>query len=148
MDPGQRATSAKFAIRDRASQFTSSFDWPRDPATGTTRTTCSQGSGIFAGLSQAQAQTGMWAMLAAPLVISTGEVWVKPLVGDDWAVALFNTGTSPLTLQVTPDIAGMPSAVSYTWQDLWKHDTFRKGPHGTVTVIVPARSATLYRVSA
>jgi alpha-galactosidase len=145
------------------------------------------GIDIFANLNRARAQFGMWAMLAAPLVISsdmkklspqligmltnkqviavdqdplgiqgrrvatqhsTGEVWVKPLIGGDWAVALFNTGTSPLTMQVTPDMAGMPSAASYTWQDLWNHDTFHNGPHGTVTVTVPARSAILYRVFA
>jgi alpha-galactosidase len=79
---------------------------------------------------------------------STGEVWVKPLVDGDWAVALFNIGTSPLTTQVTPEMAGMPSTASCTWQDLWKNDAFRKGPHVAVTVTVPARSAISYRVSA
>jgi predicted 2-oxoglutarate/Fe(II)-dependent dioxygenase YbiX len=51
-------------------------------------------------------------------------------------------------MQVTPDVAGLPSVASYTWQNLWTHNTFREGPHGTVTVTVPARSAILYRVSA
>ena len=73
----------------------------------------------------------------------TSEVWVKPLENGDWAVALFNRGTSPAT--IAADWSAIKMSGSHQVRDLWTHedrgavaDRFSSEvpPHGVVLVRV------------
>ena len=111
------------------------------------------------GMNAAQFQTqfSMWAMLAAPLMISdnlvtiskaslatvsnrqviavdqdpagvqgtlvswagNGEVWKKPLINHNFAVALLNRGSTATQISTTATALGLPSARSYSVTNLW-----------------------------
>lgn len=75
----------------------------------------------------------------------SGDVWVKPLVNGDRAVALLNRGSTPVTLSTTAAAAGLPHADRYTMSDLWAHKQTETA--GTIRATVPPDSAILYRVS-
>jgi alpha-galactosidase len=74
-----------------------------------------------------------------------GEVWLKPLVGEDRAIALLNR--SPASVQVTVDAAeiGLPPDTAFHARSLWEHTTIRAA--GSISVEVPAHDAALYRIS-
>jgi len=140
------------------------------------------------GMTAAQFQTqfSMWAILAAPLMISdnlltmsraslatvsnrqvvavdqdpagvqgtlvsgsssgNGEVWIKPLFGGSYAVALLNRGASALPMATTAAALKLPAARSYEVTNLWtnQHSTTTSG----FTAMVGAYSTVLLRVSA
>jgi alpha-galactosidase len=135
---------------------------------------------------QFQTQFSMWAILAAPLMISdnlltmsraslatvsnrqvvavdqdpagvqgtlvsgsssgNGEVWIKPLFGGSYAVALLNRGASALSMATTAAALKLPAARSYEVTNLWtnQHSTTTSG----FTAMVGAYSTVLLRVSA
>jgi alpha-galactosidase len=137
------------------------------------------------GMSAAQFQTqfSMWAMLAAPLMISdnlttmtraalqtvsnkqviaidqdpagvqgyqvsssgNGQVWKKPLIEDNTAVALLNRGSTAITISTTAAALGLPAAHSYSVSNLWT------GQHSTSTANFSAQvqpySTVLLRVA-
>ncbi len=133
---------------------------------------------------QFRSQLSMWAMLAAPLMISdnltkigsaslaaventevtaidqdpagvqgtllsstgNGEVWVKPLIGGQRAVALLNRGSSAITIQTSASAAGLPVASSYTLRNVWTHTT--SSTTGAISAVVPPDGTVLLRVSA
>ena len=145
------------------------------------------------GLSDREFQTqfSMWAMLAAPLMVSAnlstvsqasfatilnkqmiaidqdplgqqgvqlqpakvstapvdpaGEVWIKPLVGGAYAVALLNLdGSTTLSISTTTQAIGMQKAASYKLANVWAGGTTQTSglisatvqPHQTVVYIV------------
>jgi alpha-galactosidase len=49
------------------------------------------------------------------------EVWVKPLTGGAWAVALLNRGTTPVRMQVRWSELGLGADASMLVRDLWAH---------------------------
>ncbi len=71
-----------------------------------------------------------------------GEVWFKHLSGNRLAVALLNTGTSPVDFQVTPAQMGLSG--SYTLNDVWNNTTATTS--SPITATVDPTSATLYIV--
>jgi alpha-galactosidase len=129
---------------------------------------------------QFQTQFSMWAMLAAPLMISdnmvtmsraslttlankavvavdqdpagiqgtlvsalgNGEVWKKPLINGNYAVALLNRGSSAITISTTASALGLPAAHSYSVTRLWtnQHSTssgsFSAQVQGDATVLL------------
>ena len=138
---------------------------------------------------QFQTQFSMWAMLAAPLMISgnltglsaaslatvsnrqmiaidqdpagiqasmvsasgDGEVWMKPLLDGDFAIALFNRGTTPLQISTSAQAlsaadAAFPAASSYTLANVWTGASSATSgpisatvdPYGTVVYVVSA----------
>jgi alpha-galactosidase len=133
---------------------------------------------------QFRSQLSMWAMLAAPLMISdnltkispaslasvqnseviaidqdpggvqgtllstsgNGQVWVKPLVGGQRAVALLNRGSSATTITTSASAVGLPPASSYALRNVWTRATSSTG--GTISAYVPGDSTVLLRTSA
>jgi len=75
----------------------------------------------------------------------SGQVWSKPLSGEQAAVALLNRGTVPLQISTTASKAGLSSAARYTLHDLWAGTT--KRTTGDIGAIVPPDSVVLYRVT-
>jgi hypothetical protein len=138
------------------------------------------------GMSAAQfrSQLSMWAMLAAPLMISddltkispaslaaventeviaidqdpggvqgtllssagNGQVWVKPLIDGQRAVALLNRGSSATKIQTSTSAVGLPPASSYALRNVWTHTTSSTG--GSIVAEVPPDSTVLLRASA
>ena len=138
------------------------------------------------GMSAAQfrSQLSMWAMLAAPLMISddltkispaslqavqnseviaidqdpggvqgtllssagNGQVWVKPLIDGQRAVALLNRGSSATRIQTNASAVGLPSASSYALRNVWTHTT--SSTSGSVDAEVAPDSTVLLRASA
>ncbi len=132
---------------------------------------------------QFQTQFSMWAMLAAPLMISdnmvtmtkaslttvankaviavdqdpagiqgtlvsasgNGEVWKKPLVDGNYAVALLNRGSSAITVSTTATALGLPVAHSYTVTNLWTNQ--RSSSSGSFSAQVQGDATVLLRVS-
>ena len=133
---------------------------------------------------QFRSQLSMWAMLAAPLMISdnltkissaslaavqnseviaidqdpggvqgtllsssgNGQVWVKPLIDGQRAVALLNRGSSATKIATSATAAGLPSASSYELRNVWTHTT--SSTRGSIGAEVPADGTVLLRVSA
>jgi alpha-galactosidase len=75
-----------------------------------------------------------------------GQVWVKPLVGGDRAVALLNRGSVALRITTTARAVGLAGAAGYRMANLWTGKTTTTT--GAISVLVPAHSAVLYRVTA
>jgi alpha-galactosidase len=72
------------------------------------------------------------------------EVWVKPLVAGDRAVALYNSGTTPATVRASAAEAGSAAADRYRVEDLW---TGKKSfSDGALTATVPAHGVAVFRV--
>ena len=133
---------------------------------------------------QFRSQLSMWAMLAAPLMISddltkispaslqavqnteviaidqdpggvqgtllssagNGQVWVKPLIDGQRAVALLNRGSSATKIQTSTSAVGLPPASSYALRNVWTHTTSSTG--GSIVAEVPPDSTVLLRASA
>ena len=138
------------------------------------------------GMSAAQfdSQLSMWAMLAAPLMVSanleklgaaslaalrnsevlavdqdpagvqgtlvsssgSGQVWVKPLLGGQRAVALLNRGASATRIETSAAAVGLPAAASFSVRNLWTHRT--SSTAGAIVAEVPAGGTVLLRVAA
>jgi alpha-galactosidase len=75
----------------------------------------------------------------------SGQVWSKPLSGEQAAVALLNRGTVPLQITIIASKAGLRSAAHYTVRDLWAGTTERTT--GEISAMVPPDSVVLYRVT-
>ncbi|MDT5073384.1 MAG: alpha-galactosidase, partial [Mycobacterium sp.] len=72
-------------------------------------------------------------------------VIVKPLADGSVAVALFNTGPSPLAIKTHTHAIGLSGSDCYTVRDLWQHtDTTTSGDLGQT---VPAHGVAMMRVS-
>jgi alpha-galactosidase len=137
------------------------------------------------GMSAAQfhSQLSMWAMLAAPLMISddltkispaslqavqnteviaidqdpggvqgtllssagSGQVWVKPLIDGQRAVALLNRGSITTNIQTSASAVGLPPASSYALRNVWTHTT--SSTSGSIVAEVPGDSTVLLRAS-
>ena len=77
---------------------------------------------------------------------------VKPLVGGEVAVCLFNKG--PKEMQIGTSLravsnlafAGLPSAESYTCTDLWEKTS--ADTMDMLSAVVPAHGVKVYRVKA
>ncbi|MBV9606457.1 MAG: glycoside hydrolase family 27 protein [Solirubrobacterales bacterium] len=76
---------------------------------------------------------------------ASGQVWIKPLVGGQVAVALLNRGTGPLRISVSAADAGLSAAPSYRVRDLWSHRTTSSA--GEISAVVAPDSVVLYRVA-
>jgi alpha-galactosidase len=132
---------------------------------------------------QFQTQFSMWAMLAAPLMISdnmvtmtkaslttvankaviavdqdpagiqgtlvsasgNGEVWKKPLINGNYAVALLNRSSSAITISTTATALGLPVAHSYSVTNLWTNQ--RSTSSGSFSAQVQGDATVLLRVS-
>jgi len=142
------------------------------------------GQGMTA--TQFQSQFSMWAMLAAPLMLSadmrtisttalktlsnkeviaidqdpagiqgfqvpgsvsgSGSAWEKPLADGSYAVALFNSGGSAVTVTTSTAAIGMPASHSFNVLNLWTGA--RSTTTGTLSATVPAGATVLLKVSA
>ena len=140
------------------------------------------GQGMSA--TQFRSQVSMWAMLAAPLMVSANleklgpeslaalanseviavdqdpagvqgtllssdgarQVWVKPLVGGERAIALLNRGSSAARIETSAGAAGLPAAASYSVRNLWTHTT--SSTRGAIAAEVPAGGTVLLRLAA
>jgi alpha-galactosidase len=72
-------------------------------------------------------------------------VIVKPLADGSVAVALFNTGPSPLAIKTDTHAIGLSGSDCYTVRDLWEHtDSTTQGDVGQT---VPAHGVAMMRVS-
>jgi alpha-galactosidase len=132
---------------------------------------------------QFQTQFSMWALLAAPLMISdnmatmtkaslttlankaviavdqdpagiqgtlvsasgNGEVWKKPLINGNYAVALLNRGSSAITISTTASALGLPAAHSYSVTNLWTNQ--RSTSSGSFSAQVQGDATVLLRVT-
>jgi alpha-galactosidase len=74
-----------------------------------------------------------------------GQVWVKPLVRGQRAVALLNRGSVPLRITTTARAVGLPKRGSYKLTNLWSH--LSRPTTGKISAVVPADGAILYRAS-
>ena len=132
---------------------------------------------------QFRSQFSMWAILAAPLMISddlrtmskdalaalsnkgviaidqdpagqqgveksfsgNGEVWIKPMINNNVAIAFLNRGSSAVTLSTSAAVVGLPAASSYKVTNVWsgQHSTST----GSFSATVPAYSTVLLRVA-
>jgi alpha-galactosidase len=75
----------------------------------------------------------------------SGQVWVKPLVGSQRAVALLNRGSVALRITTTAAAVGLPRRGSYKLTNLWSH--LSRSTTGKISAVVPADGAILYRVA-
>ena len=75
----------------------------------------------------------------------SGQVWSKPLSGEQAAVALLNRGPVALRITTTASKAGLRSAAHYTVHDLWAGTT--EATTGEISTVVPPDSVVLYRVT-
>ena len=73
------------------------------------------------------------------------EVWVKPLTGGAWAVALFNRGDQPAAISAT--WAELKLSAYPSIRDLWRQKNIDASPDG-ISAQVNAHGAELYRVEA
>ena len=76
------------------------------------------------------------------------EVWVKPLAGGEWAVLLFNRGSTPTTITATSEQIGLPPAVAGFRgfvRDLWAHK--KVGPYrDKISALVPSHDVAMFRI--
>jgi alpha-galactosidase len=131
---------------------------------------------------QFRSQFSMWAILAAPLMISddlrtmssaalatvsnkqviaidqdpagvqgvevsssgNGEVWAKPMLGGNVAIALLNRGSSAVKLSTTAAAVGLASSSSYSVANVWS--ATHSSSSGSFSATVPAYSTVLLRV--
>ena len=138
------------------------------------------------GMNAAQFRTqfSMWAILAAPLMISddlrtmsssalqtvsnkqviaidqdpagvqgtlvatsgAGEVWAKPMMNGNVAIAFLNRATAPVSLSTTAAAVGLPSAARYTVTNIWGGQRYTTAT-GTFSATVGADATALYRVA-
>jgi alpha-galactosidase len=70
------------------------------------------------------------------------EIYVKPLKGDHWAVALFNRGEKPLEISFDP--AELKLAGPFRVRDLWRQKT--QGTSTKVTATVAAHGAEMFSI--
>ena len=75
----------------------------------------------------------------------SGQVWTKPLVGGDVAVALLNRGSVALQIPTSARRAGLPLATAYRLQNVWTQST--KTTAGAISARVSPDSVVLYRVT-
>ena len=75
----------------------------------------------------------------------SGEIWIKALANGRYAVALLNIGSTTLTISGTAQAIGLPSASSYTLQNVWAGGTSTTG--GSISASVPSDSTTVYVVT-
>jgi alpha-galactosidase len=132
---------------------------------------------------QFQTQFSMWAMLAAPLMVSdnlltmtkaslatvsnkaviaidqdpagvqgtlvswagNGEIWKKPLINRNYAVALLNRGTTSMQISTTAAMLGLPAARSYDVTNLWT--TQKSTSTGSFGAQVAGDATVLLRIS-
>jgi alpha-galactosidase len=137
------------------------------------------------GMNAAQFRTQftMWAILAAPLMISddlrgmsaaslqtvsnkqviaidqdpagvqgtlvsssgAGEVWAKPMMSGNVAIAFLNRASAPVSLSTTAAAVGLPAASHYSVDNIWGGQRYSGA--GTFSATVPADSTVLYRVA-
>jgi alpha-galactosidase len=137
------------------------------------------------GMNAAQFQTqfSMWAILAAPLMISddmtkmttaayhtlsnkrviaidqdpagaqgveelasgNGEVWIKPLVHSNWAIALLNRGSTPMAISASAAALKLPAASSWHVTNVWSGAASTS--NGSFAAQVPPYSTVLLQVS-
>jgi alpha-galactosidase len=74
-----------------------------------------------------------------------GEVWLKPLVGEDRAIALLNRGPTPVRVTVDAAEIGLPPDRAFHARNLWNHSSTRTA--GSISAEVPAHTTALYRIS-
>jgi alpha-galactosidase len=74
-----------------------------------------------------------------------GEVWLKPLAGEDRAIALLNRGPTPLRVTVDAAEIGLPPDGAFHARDLWNHTATDAA--GSIAAELPAHAAALYRIS-
>jgi len=74
------------------------------------------------------------------------EVWVKPLLNGDYAVALLNRGERSAFMAVRAEAVGMPVVRRYMVRDLWNHREETSG--GRIAARVPSHGVALFRVHA
>jgi len=76
------------------------------------------------------------------------EVWVKPLAGGEWAVLLFNRGSTPTTITATSEQIGLPPAVTGFRgfvRDLWAHK--KVGSYrDRISALVPSHDVAMFRI--
>lgn len=77
--------------------------------------------------------------------LGSGQVWVKPLVGGERAVALLNRGSEPMRITTTAKAIGLRPARVYALHDVWRHTNGRTT--GEISARVAPDSAVLYRVT-
>jgi alpha-galactosidase len=132
---------------------------------------------------QFQSQFSMWAILAAPLMISddmrsmsasalktlsnkqviaidqdpagiqgvevsssgNGEVWAKPMLNGNVAIAFLNRGSTPVSLSTQAANVGLPAAAHYRVDNVWSGQTYSGS--GSFSATVPAYSTVLLRVA-
>ena len=75
-----------------------------------------------------------------------GQVWVKPLLGGDRAVALLNRGATAIQITTSAGATGIAPAPGYRIENLWTHTTATTT--GEITARVPPHAAALYRLTA
>ena len=75
------------------------------------------------------------------------DVLAKPLANGDVSVVLFNENSSAATISTTASAVGLPSASSYTLNDLWAH-TNTTSSGGAIGASVPAHGVVMYRITA
>jgi alpha-galactosidase len=73
------------------------------------------------------------------------EVLMKPLINGDRAVVLLNRSAPGMKITVSAQRLGLPPARQYAVRNLWTHTTYLSS--GTISAVVPARSAVMVRVS-
>ncbi|HEV7964364.1 MAG TPA: NPCBM/NEW2 domain-containing protein, partial [Actinoplanes sp.] len=73
------------------------------------------------------------------------DILVKPLVGGDKAVVLFNEADAPQRIATSAIEIGLPKAPGYAVRDLWAHTT--RHTAGTIAATVPAHGSVMVRVS-
>ena len=73
-------------------------------------------------------------------------VMVKPLQGQELAVALFNESDAAKRVDVTSAEIGLDGARKYRARDLWQHTEAPLG--GSLTVELPAHATAIYRIGA
>ncbi|HEU5331919.1 MAG TPA: cellulose binding domain-containing protein [Actinocrinis sp.] len=75
------------------------------------------------------------------------DVLAKPLANGDVSVVLFNENSGAATVSTTASAVGLPSASSYTFNDLWAH-TSTTSSGGAISASVPAHGVVMYRITA
>ncbi|HWL87684.1 MAG TPA: NPCBM/NEW2 domain-containing protein [Polyangiaceae bacterium] len=73
------------------------------------------------------------------------QVWTKPLSNGEWAVALFNRGTTAQVISTIAKDVGLPCSDSYALRDVWQHTTTETA--GKIAATVAPHSVVLLRVS-
>jgi alpha-galactosidase len=132
---------------------------------------------------QFRSQFSMWAILAAPLMISddlrsvsaaalqalsnkqviaidqdaagiqgaqisssgNGEVWAKPMLNGNVAIAFLNRGSSAVSLSTTAAAVQLPVSAHYKVENVWSGQTYTGS--GAFSATVPASSTVLLRVA-